>query len=296
MADERIDVLKNVSMKRYTSIKVGGIVPYLFYPVDGEDLSRAVAHARQKGLPFRFFGNGTNIIVSDKGVKMTLIRITRFGHVQFLKTGDGALVEASGGISLKKLIRESADKGLSGIEKLYGIPGTVGGAVKMNAGSFGVTISDCLESVTFLDSAGQLQKIEKKDAIFGYRTSSFQDTECILSATFRLSNADRRQIEADVERVWQERLTKHPMDLPSAGSVFKNTGEKPCWHYIEQAGFRGYRIGDACISEKHPNFIVNMGHASASDIKLLIESVKEGVQKKTGVELKEEVELWGFDE
>ncbi len=298
MAGEGIrgQALRNVSMKRYTSMRVGGKVPYLFHPLDGEDVARTVRVLREKRMAFRFIGNGTNVVVADEGTDRAVIRMTRIVDAKFTKTGDGATVEVSGGFPLKKLIVRCARQGLSGIEKLYGIPGTVGGAIKMNAGSFGVSISDCLKSVTVIDEEGLLGSKEREEMSFGYRTSSLRDTDCVLTAVFRLHGGDRKGVEAEMERVWHERLSKHPMDLPSAGSIFKNVNGKPCWKYIDDAGLRGFRVGDACVSEKHPNFIVNLGRASASDIRRLIMAVKKGVYEKTGIELEEEVELWGFND
>jgi UDP-N-acetylmuramate dehydrogenase len=291
----RGQVVRNASMKHYTSMRVGGPVPYLFYPEDEKDVVMALGWLRSQGLPVRFLGNGTNVVVADKGMNVGLIRITRIRHFSVTKTDGGARVEAAGGLPLKTLIRECSGQGLTGLEKLYGIPGTVGGAVKMNAGSFGVSISDCLKSVRVVDDDG-VRSIPKAEMEFGYRTSSFRNDQCILEAVFELSGGDPERIKADMDSVWQQRLKKHPMDLPSSGSVFKNRNGVACWRFIDQSGLRGLRIGGASISEKHANFIVNGGTANAADVKGLIDMVKKGVMEKAGVALEEEVELWGFDE
>ncbi|MBP1730032.1 MAG: UDP-N-acetylenolpyruvoylglucosamine reductase, partial [Deltaproteobacteria bacterium] len=186
-------------------------------------------------------------------------------------------------------------RGLSGTEKLYGIPGTVAGAIKMNAGSFGVAVSDHLLSVTYLGRTGRLESRAKSELPFGYRTSSFAPSDCILGAAFELAFGEKVEIRIVMEQVWSERWEKHPMDLPSAGSIFKNTGGKPAWKYIDEVGLRGYRMGNACISEKHPNFIVNLGDARATDIVGLIRKVKQEVYDRLGVTMEEEVELWGCD-
>ena len=227
---------------------------------------------------------------------MGVIRVTRMG--QFLREKDPLGRSGGGGwrVALKSVISRCATRGLSGLERLFGIPGTVGGALKMNAGSFGVSISDCLVSARVMDETGEVLTRPRHKMEFGYRTSSFGDRECILKATFELKQADPGQIKAEMERVWRERLEKHPMELASAGSVFKNRNGDPCWKYIDRAGLRGFRIGNASISEKHPNFIVNRGGASASDVERLIETVKRRVREATGMTLEEEVELWGFDE
>jgi len=288
-------VVRNASMKRYTSMKVGGPVPYLVYPEDEKDLITTIEWLRHQGLGVRFLGNGTNVIVADKGVEVGLIRMTRVRHLHFHNIPGGARVEAAGGLSLKILIRECCGRGLAGLETLYGIPGTIGGAVKMNAGSFGASISGCLRSVRVADSDG-VRTIERANMDFGYRSSSFQNAQCILEAAFELRTDDTQRIKADMEYVWQKRQQKHPMELPSAGSVFKNRPGTACWKLIDEAGLRGLRIGGACVSEKHANFIVNTGHASAADVRGLINEVKKGVRETTGVTLDEEVELWGFDE
>ena len=288
-------VLEYVPMKRYTSMRVGGSVHWLIYPADTADAVAVINALRQKALPFRFLGKGTNVIVRDEGLDEVLVRMTDVRQVRFSKTGDGAFVEAGAGVPLKSLIKETAARGLSGIEKLFGIPGTVGGAVRMNAGSFGVSLSDPLWSVTFVDKRGKPGSRDRKGLDFGYRRSPFERADCILGAIFRLKNRQSDEIRRDMDRVWDERCRRHPMELPSAGSVFKNRNGNPAWKYIEEAGLKGLRIGGAAVSEKHANFIVNHGGATARDVYMLIQKIKQEVREKTGVMLEEEVELWGFD-
>jgi UDP-N-acetylmuramate dehydrogenase len=298
MADWAIKgtVMHNVPMKRYTSMKVGGPAKQLVYPLDQNDLLKILQRLRDNGVTYRFFGNGTNIVVSDRGIDEALIRITRMAHTHFRKTQDGALAEVSGGASLKGFIRTSAGRGLSGLERLFWIPGTVGGAIRMNAASFGASITDTLKGVRIVDSAGQIQSLAKSEMTFGYRTSSVGRTQCVLSAQFSLKERDKKEISADMEYVYGERKKRHPMEFPSAGSIFKGVKGEPAWKFIEAAGLKGLRINDACVSEKHANFIVNLGHAKAGDIKALIERIKTDVFEKCAVSLEEEVELWGFEE
>jgi UDP-N-acetylmuramate dehydrogenase len=291
----RGQVLRNVSMKRYTSMRVGGKVSYLIYPEDQSDLAQTVTAAREHGIAYRFLGNGSNVIVSDQGFDGVVIRTSKIARFQHDKDSQGARVRVGGGAPLKRLIKECATKGLSGIEKLFGIPGTVGGAIKMNAGSFGCAISDHLTEIAFIDGDGIPQIAGRDDLKLGYRTSGLGATDCVTSAELLLKDKDREAIKADMEFVWGERLSKHPMEWPSAGSVFKNRSGHPAWKAIDAAGLRGFRIGDACISSKHPNFIINMGHASALDVKSLIEKVKKEVYETIGAVMEEEVELWGFN-
>ena len=289
-------VLSNVSMKRYTSMKVGGRVSYLAYPHDEEDLLRVLHIAKEEGVKYRFLGNGTNIIVHDKGLKEAVIRTTRIKHVSYTKIYEGAFVEASGGTSLKGFIGDNASHGLSGLEKLYWIPGTIGGGIKMNAGSFGSWISDTLESVRLVDKNGKVLSFRKDEMGFAYRTSRVGSSECILSALFHLRNKNKEDIRRDMEYVFGERKKRHPMDFPSAGSVFRGVDGEPAWKFIEKAGLKGISIGGAMVSDKHANFIINTGGATARDVKLLIDKIKQEVFGKTGVSLEEEVMLWGFDE
>lgn len=288
-------VLNNVSMKRYTSMKVGGPVKYMVYPRDEADVITTARVFREEGIGCRFLGNGTNIIVHDKGLDEAMIRPTRIQHIAYRKTEGGAFVDAAAGIPLKSLIRDNARRGLSGLEKLFWIPGTVGGAVKMNAGSFGSWISDHLETVRLADGTGTPLSVSREDMGFGYRTSRVHPSECVLSACFLLHHRNKEEIDRDMEYVYSERKKRHPMDFPSAGSVFKGVDGEPAWKFIERAGLKGLRIGGAMISEKHANFIINTGSATAMNIKLLIDTVKNRVFESTGTLLEEEVELWGFN-
>jgi UDP-N-acetylmuramate dehydrogenase len=287
-------VLKDVLMQRYTSMKVGGPVSYLVYPRDEEDLLRVLGIAKEAGIKYRFVGNGTNIIVHDKGLKEAVIRTTRIKRMSYSKVDDDALAEVSGGTSLKGFIVDNVRHGLSGLEKLYWIPGTVGGGIKMNAGSFGSWISDTLENVRLVNKEGKITAFQKDEMGFGYRTSRVESSECVLTARFRFRNRNKDDIQKDMDYVFDERKKRHPMDFPSAGSVFKGVDGEPAWKFIEKAGLKGLSIGGAMVSDKHANFIINTGRARAEDVKLLIERIKKEVFEKMGVTLEEEVELWGF--
>lgn len=288
-------ILKDVPMKRYTSMKVGGQAAYLIYPADETDLSAILRFLKNKDVKHRVLGNGTNIIVTDKGLDAALIRITKMKHMRYTKTAEGAIVDVSGGVSLRNFIRDLAGKGLSGLERLYWIPGTIGGAIRMNAGSFGQTISDTLEEISIIDGEGLLSRIGKDRFLFGYRSSPIGEADCVVGARFALKNRKKKEIIKDMEYVYRERKKRHPMEYPSAGSIFKSVNNEPAWKFIERAGLKGYTLGGACVSEKHANFIVNLGWAKAQDIKDLIEKIKKEVYERLGVVLTEEVELWGFN-
>lgn len=287
--------MKDAPMKRYTSMRVGGPARFLLYPADRADLQAMVVRLNDSGIPYRFLGNGTNIIVSDDGIRDALIRITKMSRLHFTKTADGAVADVGGGFSLKRFIGECARRGLGGLEKLYWIPGSIGGAVRMNAGSFGQSISDTLAGIVVLNDHGEIIDEKTGPGDFGYRESIVKRSECVISSRFRLKNTDKDELKRDMDYVYQERKLRHPMEYPSAGSVFKGVGGQSAWWFVEKAGLRGYRIGDACVSDKHTNFIVNMGHAKARDIAALITRIKAEVLSRLGVVLEEEVELWGFN-
>lgn len=275
-------------------MRVGGPASYLIYPQDEEDLLEVLHIAREEGIEYRIVGNGTNIIVHDEGVNEALIRMTRVKHKRYRKTQEGAFAEVSGGTSLKGFITDNARHGFSGLERLYWIPGTIGGGIRMNAGSFGSWISDALDSVRLVDRKGTVVSLRKDEMGFGYRTSRVRSPECVLSASFRLSNRKKEDIQKDMDYVYGERKKRHPMDVPSAGSVFKSVDGEPAWKFIEKAGLKGISVGGAMISDKHANFIVNTGGATATDVKVLLDRIKKEVFEKTGTTLEEEVELWGF--
>ncbi|MCX8110777.1 MAG: UDP-N-acetylmuramate dehydrogenase [Syntrophorhabdaceae bacterium] len=289
-------VLKDVSMKRYTSMKVGGTVKYMVYPIDDEDLLGVVARLSENRIKYRFLGNGTNIIVSDSGLEEALIRVTRINILRHRDNGDTCTVTVSGGMSLKRFILDCARRGLSGLERLYWIPGTVGGGIKMNAGSFGSSISDCLEDVVVFHKDSGFMTVTKKDMSFGYRSSSISREDCVFIARFNLQKKDKKEILRDMYYVYSERKNRHPMEFPSSGSIFKSVEGEPAWRFIEKAGIKGMRVGGACVSEKHANFIINLGGATARDIKVLMDMIKKEVFERFGVVLEEEVELWGFDD
>ena len=288
-------ILENVPMKRYTSMRVGGPVRYLLYPLDEGDLRNILKYLTHRNIPYRFLGNGTNVIVNDSGLDEALIRITRMKSKGYKKTKNGATADVSGGVSLKQFIKDNARHGLSGLENLYWIPGTVGGALRMNAGSFGTSVSDPLLTMRVLNAHGQIVTMTRQEASFGYRASPVKPGECVVNASFSLKSRNKKEIAKDMEYVYGERKKRHPMEFPSAGSVFKGVKGEPAWKFIEKAGFKGLKVGGACVSEKHANFIVNLGSATANDIRKLIDTIKRGVFEKTGVSLEEEVELWGFN-
>ena len=300
-----MEILENEPMSRHTSFKVGGPARYLA-KVDGiAGVKAALGLAREKGLPYFILGNGTNLLVSDNGFDGVIVTLGgEFSSIEDL--GNGAF-KVGAAVPLGRFARAALKQGYAGIHKLAGIPGTLGGALYMNAGAYGQEIGTCCTQVTVLDDAGNTRDIASSDCAFGYRQSIFQKSkEIILSATFQLPSAsaqgkDVADLEAELAESMAKRKATQPLNMPNAGSTFKRltagATDTPAQiapgYYIEQAGLKGHRIGGAEVSTLHANFIVNAGGATANDIKELSEFVQARVAEKFGIELKREIILLG---
>jgi UDP-N-acetylmuramate dehydrogenase len=292
-------LLVNEPLSAYTSYRIGGPAD-LFVTVESQDeLCRMVALARECQVPYFLLGSGTNILVSGKGIRGLVIE-NRAGGSRFEIRGEEAILWAEAGTLLKDLAGESVQRGLAGLEWAVGIPGTVGGAVVGNAGAYGGYVSDVLTQVTILQVNGEIQESRVEELGFGYRTSCFKGANrerraampVILAAQFKLQPESVRALRERVAEYTRQREARQPSE-PSAGSVFKRTAQYPAGFLIEQAGLKGKRFGDAQISPKHANFIVNLGEARASDVKALMDMARDAVLKQFGIELELEQELVG---
>ncbi|NOY77946.1 MAG: UDP-N-acetylmuramate dehydrogenase [Calditrichaeota bacterium] len=276
---------------RHTSYRVGGPADIFVVPSSRDSLREVLKWTQEKRLPVFVLGKGTNLLVSDSGFR---------GVVVYLGTcckdwkQDGTRVTIGSGWPLKKALERLADEGLSGYEKIYGIPGTVGGALHMNAGAFGTEIADHLVWVEIMDLSGEIHRISREDLGFGYRRGIVNPEWIILSGTFELEKDNPKKIRQSMNEVLERRRKKQPLSRASAGSVFK----RPPGHYagalIQEAGLKGFRHGRALVSRKHANFIINAGGATASEIKELIEIVRSRVFQKSGIHLELENELVGW--
>lgn len=298
-------LLENEPMNKHTSFKVGGPARYFVKAESLDDLKKALDLAREKGLPYFILGNGTNLLVSDKGFDGLVITLAgEFSEIQDL--GNGAF-KVGAATPLGRFARSVLKQGFAGIHKLAGIPGTLGGAIYMNAGAYGQEIGTSCTQVTVLDSDGNIREFAASECGFGYRQSIFQKNNAIiLSATFLLPTAaslgkTTADLEAELAECMAKRKASQPLNMPNAGSTFKRlsvgAADTPAQiapgYYIEQAGLKGYRIGDAEVSTVHANFIVNAGGATASDIKQLSEFVQQKVTEKFGIKLHREIILLG---
>ena len=277
-------------LARHTSFRIGGPAELMVFPRNRNELQAVLRCAAEAGVTPRILGAGTNVLAPDEGVRGLVIclRDTFMG----LTLLDGARIEAMSGMTLAKTAMFAARNGLSGLEFAHGIPGTVGGAIYMNAGAYGGEIKDVLACATFLDETGEERTLQAGELQLGYRTSVFErEPWCILSATFTLREDDTGPIRERMADYARRRMEKQPLDMPSAGSTFKRPEGAYAGALIDQCGLRGYAIGGAQVSQKHCGFIVNTGNATCADVLCLADTVCKIVTDETGFRLEKEVRV-----
>lgn len=279
-------------MCAHTTYRTGGPAEVYVCPATLAEWEFVLQLARTHRVTLRVVGFGSNILVSDHGIGGIICSTKRMNQI----TVEGTTIYAQAGAALDKVCQQACKAGLAGMEKLSGIPGSVGGAVFMNAGAYGQETADCLESFDIIDLEGRPATLTKKDVAFSYRKAEGLPPCIILSARFRLATGNAAELLAARQTVQQSRLAKQPLEFPSAGSVFKRPVGDYASRLIDQAGLRGLTVGGAKVSEKHAGFIVNFNHATATDIKKLMDLVRQNVQEKFGITLELEQILWGnFD-
>lgn len=286
------DVLVNEPLLQHTTLKVGGKAKYFVYPKNEVHLMSLLNFIKEYELDYKIIGKGSNLLASDDDYDGVVICLDRyFDEVVFEKN----YVSAYAGGSIIYLAYEAMKRGLSGLEFASGIPGTIGGAVYMNAGAYKCEIKDILDAVWVLKD-NECVWMKADECEFAYRTSIFKKHPdwIILAVRFHLTEKDPQEIKDIMDSRRARRMASQPLDKPSAGSVFKNPDDHPAWHYIEESGLRGKRINGAMVSCKHANFIVNEDHAKAQDILDLIELIQCTVKEKFGIELKTEVECFNW--
>jgi len=279
---------RNISLAKYTTFRIGGQAKYFFIAKTKKDLILAIQEAKRKKLPFFILGNGSNVLISDKGFDGLVIKIQ---NSKFKIQNSKIIAEA--GVYLGKLVNESAVKGLSGLEWAIGIPGTVGGAVYGNAGAFKKSMGDVVEEVELYDTKNQEFKILKnKNCKFDYRDSIFKHNKnlIIVSATIKLKKSNKKETKKKIKEYLNYKRKTQPLSFHSAGSIFKNSKNFSAAELIERCNLKGKKIGKAKISEKHANFIINLGGAKAKDVIKLINLIKKSVKNKFGIILKEEIQ------
>lgn len=279
-------------MKRHTSWRIGGPADVFAEPSNREELRAAVSYANERSLPLTIIGAGTNILVSDEGVRGVVVKVGRGLDRIFI---DGEIITAEAGARLSKVAAAARDAGLGGFEFSAGIPGAIGGAVVMNAGANGASLGALVKEVLLLDPEGCFLKKSKDEMNFGYRSSTLQnEISVVVEAVFTCFHRDKETIKREMEVFTKKRKETQPLHYPSAGSIFKNPPGDSAGRLIEAAGLKGERVGDAQISTLHANFIINLGEATARDVLALVDRARETVLHCFGIELKPEVKVVGY--
>ena len=286
------NLLENEPMSKHTTYGIGGPAMAYITPKDRFDLSNILKFSTKNEIPVYFVGTGSNLLVADNGIEgIVLTPAKSLKQLEIKKNW----VVAESGVMLGKLVKECIKHNLTGLESLIGVPGTLGGALVMNAGAFGGEISNFLYSVDIMTMSGEINTFSNSDIDFSYRFSSFKKDEFILLARFKLQTEVPEIINHKKLKASSGRKTNQPLRYRSAGSVFKNHKDYAAGYLIDNAGLKGTKIGDAEISTHHANFFINHGNASSSDISALIRIAREAVLKKFDIELELEIQTLGFD-
>lgn len=288
---EKIPVLWDEPMKNHTSFKIGGPAAALCAPKDRRQLRELVGFVQREGVDSWYIGNGSNLLVSDKGLNgIAILLDSGFdGEIEV----DGTVLLAPAGKKLSAVCAAACAAGLTGLEFAYGIPGSVGGAVYMNAGAYGGEMKDRLLWVEYLAPTGEIVRLEQEQLSLSYRHSRFMEEgmqgSCIVRAAFGLQRGEKAAIQSEMDRILNQRRQKQPLEYPSAGSTFKRPQGAFAAQLIDQCGLKGFTVGGAQVSEKHAGFVINTGKATCADVLELTRQVRECVQEKTGYLLELEV-------
>ena len=288
-------VLVEEPMKKHTTFRLGGAADYFLSPEKAEQIAELIHICREENISYFILGNGSNLLVSDRGYRGTVIQI--FKNMNDIRV-EGTKLYVQAGALLSAIARKALDAGLTGMEFASGIPGTVGGAAVMNAGAYGGEMKDIIKSVTVLTKEGEMKVLDASELQFGYRTSVIKENGyVVLEAVIQLCPGYKETIQKRMEELKEQRVTKQPLEYASAGSTFKRPEGYFAGKLIQDAGLRGYQVGGAQVSEKHCGFVINTGDAVAEDVWNLIHDVQEKVYDKFQVKLEPEVKFLGdFDE
>jgi UDP-N-acetylmuramate dehydrogenase len=294
------EIKENEPLSRHTSFNIGGPADVLAYPANREELIKLLKEISRRRLNYFILGGGTNVLVRDGGFRGVVIALERMRAVRIEREyrslgGAFAVVYAEAGAPLPALHFLAAEQGLTGLEFAAGIPGTVGGAVCMNAGTAAGEFGDIVESVTLISPAGEYIRKTREEMGFGYRVANIPEGHLVIDARVVLRRGDKEQIKACVRGLLDKRKQRQPMGYPSAGSVFKNPLDRSAGKLIETAKLKGKTVGGAQVSDKHANFIVNLGKATARDVLALMEIIKQTVLDAHGVRLEPEIKIIGED-
>lgn len=287
------NIYENEEMKKHTSFKIGGKADYYIKVKNMEDLQWIIKYTKENNIPLTIVGNGSNLLVKDNGIRGITICID-FQQIEIQEKNEEVIIELGAGVKLGMLARILANKEIEGFEFASGIPGTIGGAIRMNAGAYGKEFKEIIEKVKYIDLQGNIKTIENNEINFSYRHSRFIGTdEIIISGMLKLQKGNKQEILNKINFYQSSRKEKQPIEMPSAGSTFKRGTNYITAQLIDEAGLKGYTIGGAQVSEKHAGFVVNTGKATARDVLDLIDHIIKVVYEKYGKILELEIEVVG---
>lgn len=290
------NILKQEPMQKHTSIKIGGKADIFIKIETVEQLKHTLKIMKEKKYPFYVIGNGSNLLVKDGGIRGAVLKIAIKG-IKIEEKENDVIIKAGAGIPLIQLSQLALEKSVTGLEFACGIPGTLGGAIAMNAGAYGCEMKDIVYSSDYMDDKGNIKTISNKEHEFEYRKSIFMQNEgIIISSILKLQKGTETEIKEKIEENKKARIEKQPIDMPSAGSTFKRGTDFITAKLIDECGLKGYQIGGAKVSEKHAGFLINIGNATAEDMLELITYVKEQVKEKFGKTIELEIKVIGENE
>lgn len=286
------EVKINALMKEHINFEVGGPADILLIPSKVEQIIESIKICKENNIPYFVMGNGSNLLVKDGGIRGVVIKLTGLTNLE-VKDEE---IKADCGVMLKELSDKALENSLTGLEFACGIPGSVGGAVFMNAGAYNGEIKNVIKEAEVITSSGEIITLSKDELELGYRTSKvMKDNSIVINATFKLEKGNKEEIKETIDDLTQKREEKQPLEYPSAGSTFKRPEGYFAGKLIQDSGLKGYSIGGAAVSSKHSGFVINKGNATAKDILDLIAYIQEEVKKQFGVELHTEVRIIGED-
>ena len=285
-------VFSKEPMSKHTTFRIGGEADLLIEPKTVSEIEAVISALKKSHTPYLIVGNGSNLLVGDKGIRGAVVKLgNEFAEASI----EGTVLTAQSGIKLSRLANLALEEELTGLEFAAGIPGTLGGAIYMNAGAYGGEMEQVIQEVTYLDDDGNVKTIPGTECEFGYRTSIFAQNHdwVILGCKIELKQGDGKEIRALMDDLAERRVSKQPLNFPSAGSTFKRPKGYFAGKLIQDSGLMGVRVGGACVSEKHAGFVVNDKGATAEDVRVLIQKVQDEVKAQFGVELEPEVKFVG---
>jgi UDP-N-acetylmuramate dehydrogenase len=290
-------VFVNEPLARFTTLRVGGPADFLVHPINRQEVEAVIQVAHEEKMPIFVFGGGSNLLIRDGGIRGIVINLMRGfqGKSVISESQDNLVLQVEAGVTIPALLQFLCENGLSGLEFMAGIPASLGGALWMNAGTREGEIGDRVESLTFIDKNGRIKTFTHTQCGFSYRHTDLPTHAIILEATIKLARGNTEKIKQKIEKLRSRRVETQPLNLPNIGSVFKNPKKGYAGQIIEDAGLKNVRVGHARISEKHGNFIVNEGKASAKDVLALIGLIKDKVKERCQVRLETEVHVVGED-